>query len=596
MAAISKTAVSAPTTPVKPVEDPTKKVAATIAKKPEPDKPAKVGDNAKTEYIAKVGDVTYRLSAGEILVTPIAPELRCSTRRFSQARFVVVDPNAVFFAEFRKESDVTVSIGFQNGKIVEKFKGKIKNVGRVEPFGTLIVAIDNLAQLGNSAASGTNDAGVVPPADGRKTDQDRSKRKVSKTLSYTKIEKTKLVKGAKLKDGSPYDPATMLVFSTGIPDKSTVTISIPGATEFVDAVVSSGAGGAANTLVLSEGAHAKITALANKDKKPFKLEVYTLPAEPAGGTGKPGAATPTAPGAAPAKPGTATTAEQAVLNDTKLKYSKQTPSTPAKDGGSTLQQTTGKKIVQDAVMKGDVVIAKGNTIAEVSANQANQTKVDLILDYKYSRPAFFGEPILTVKTPLVVNSGVGTLTINGWNVNNKEGIQAVVATPVTDGKTPTVQSFASPTGAVKSSELIYPGSLYTWGDALFKDGAFRKPDSDEVYKSVIRIAQVVTQYTTKVGKGKWKINSWYRNTAANNACGGSKNSRHLAGDAVDFIFPGMAEFYEQVRKEWSGGVAIRIGVFVHLDDRPTGRHPNPPASAKTGEAARWIYGAGGKAV
>jgi Peptidase M15 len=555
--------------------------------------PAKVGDNARPDYVAKIGDTTYRLSAGEILIQPIAPELRCSTRRFSQARFVVVDPNAVFFAQFRQESDVTVSIGFQGGKMVEKFKGKIKNVGRIEPFGTLIIAIDNLAQLGNSAAPGTSDAGVVPPADGRKVELDRSQRKVSKTLSYTKIEKTGLVKGAKLKDATVYDPAGMLVFSTSIPDKSTVTISIPGATEFVDAVVNAGAGGAANTLVLSEGAHAKVAALANKDKKPFKLEVYTLPApDPTAATGA----------------GKATTAEQAVLADTKLKYSKQTPSTPAKDGGSTLQQTAGQKIVKDAAMKGDVVIAQGNTIKEISADQANQTKTALILDYRYARPAFFGEPILTVKTPLVVNSGVGTLTINGWNVNNKEGITAMAATPSTPGTSPDIKSFPTPRGALKMSEPIYPGSLYTWGDVTkqgqelpqgFTSTTDGPQSIDSILAGVIRIAQVLDKHTKDVGKGKLQINSWYRNYEHQQRIarqtGRGFNGRHMYGDAVDFYFDGChGEFFQKVLHSWSGGVARMKPNsggpgFVHLDDRQVGRNENPAQCVEGQGTARWNY-------
>jgi zinc D-Ala-D-Ala carboxypeptidase len=579
MAAISKITPVAPIVPVKAPEIPKQANDS----QPVAIVPAKAGDNARPEYMAKIGDVTYRLSAGEILAQPIAPEVRCSTRRFSQARFVVVDPNAVFFAQFRKESDVTVSIGYKDAKMVEKFKGKIKNVGRVEPFGTLIIAIDNLAQLGNSAAPGTSDAGVVPPADGRKTDQDRSKRKVSKTLSYTKIEKTKLVKGAKFKDSTVYDPATLLVFSTSIPDKSTVTISIPGATEFVDAVVSAGAGGAANTLVLSEGAHAKVAALVNKDKKPFKLEVYTLPAPD-----------PTAAAGA----GKATTAEQAVLGDTKLKYSKQTPSVPAKDGGSTLQQTAGQKIVKDAAMKGDVVIAQGNTIKEISADQANQTKTALILDYRYARPAFFGEPILTVKTPLVVNSGVGTLTINGWNVNNKEGITAMAATQSSADANYSFKSFPVPGGKLNLADPIFPGCPYFWKDVIDRENG-SAPDVTGL-ANAIKIAQLITELTEKtVGKGKrWQINSWYR-TPAHNARISTTGTTgpHTHGSAVDFIFQpydACIHLFKQYRDSHPFGVACHPDLFskngsgfVHLDLIPGSPQPHK---------RRWSYKKGGEAI
>lgn len=510
--------------------------------------------NTAVEYIATIGESTYKLSRGEILVSPIAPEVRCSTRKFSQVRFVVADPTSELFAKFRKEAEVKVSIGFPGGKIVEKFKGKIKNVGRVEPIGTIIIAIDNLATLGNTAAATTTDPAAVPPTDGRKTEVDRSKRKVSRTLNYAKLEKSKLVKAAKLSDGTAYDPAAVLVFSTAIPPKSTVTISIPGGTDFVDAIVAPGSGGATNTLVLSEGAYAKASILPNKDKKAYKLEIYTeAPVE--------------------AKTKTASTTEKTVLENTKLKYSKQTPYAPNKDGSSTLQQTAGQKIVKDANLVGNVVVAKGNTIVEVSADDKNKTKSALVLDYKFGKSAFFGEPILTIKTPLVVNSGVGTLTVSGWNTNSKEAIVATAATPPSDGTTPAVKVFASPKGALKIGDLIYPGSKYTWGDAT-KNGT-RPPETEEIYQGIIRIAQIITQYTEKVGKGKWQINSWYRNPAANRAAGSSSGSRHLRGDAVDFAFPGMGEFYTKLAAEWGGGVAIKTGAFIHIDDR--------------GSKSRWTY-------
>ena len=561
---------------------------AVAEKQADADKPRTITDNVSPEYIAKVGAQTYALSRGELMLSPIQPEIRCSTRKYSQVRFIINDPLAVYFAETRKESDVSVSFGFQGGKIVEKFKGKVKTIGRVEPNGTLIIAIDNLASLSSATAAGTSDAGAVPAADGRKTELDRSKRKISKTLNYAAIEMARLTKDAKLVDGTKYDPAKLVVFTNSLPAKSTVTISIDGAPAFVDAVVVAetpvpgrSKNGSASKLVLSESAYNQVTALPNKPKKPFKLEVYTVPPTPAA-TGK------------------ASTTEQAVLGKTDLKYSKQTPYSPAKDGGSTLQQTPAQKIVQDATSRGDVVIATGDTIKEISADSASKTKINLVLDYNRGRTSFIGYPIMTIRTPLAVNSGVGTLTVNGWNVNNKESITATTSTPVSDGSLPVVKVFASPTGSLKPGDLIYPGSMYTWGDATY--GGIRVPATVEISNSIIRIAQILTFYTQKVGKGKWKITSWYRRPQDRPANGAS-DSRHNYGDAADFVFDGMFEFYEQVRKEWAGGVAKMdpdkargTSGFVHLDDRPKNRNPNPANSGKTGENARWIYGAGGRAV
>lgn len=533
-----------------------KKIESKSNDSPKPDSktPEKFDNSRNTavEYIAIIGESTYKLSRGEILLVPIPPEVRCSTRKFSQVRFVVLDPLAELFSKFRKEADVTVSIGFQGGKTIEKFKGKIKNVGRVEPIGTLIIAIDNLAQLGNSSAAPTTDPAVIPPADGRKIEVDRSKRKVSKTLSYAKLEQSKLVKGAKLEGNTVYDPTLPIIFSTAIPPNSTVTISIPGGTDFVDAIVQKGAGGATNTLVLSQGAYAKASVLINKEKKAYKLEVYTEP---------------------PATPNTktASSTEQAVLESTKLKYSKQTPYAPNKDGSSTLQQTAAEKIVKDANLVGSVVIAKGNTIAEISADDKNKTKSALILDYKYGRSAFFGQPIITVKTPLVVNSGVGTLTVIGWNLNNKEGIVAIAATQPGEHVSPDLKVFPSPKGPIVLKDPIYPGCIYTWGDAT--KGGQMIPESEDIYKGIFRIAQIIQKYTDEEKKGKWKITSWYRTRAYNQelkrrGLKAADDSRHLYGDGVDFTFDGFVAFHDRMAKFWTGGVARGKG-FCHLDDRPS---------------------------
>jgi hypothetical protein len=236
-----------------------------------------------------------------------------------------------------------------------------------------------------------------------------------------------------------------------------------------------------------------------------------------------------------------------------------------------LQQTAGQKIVKDAAMKGDVVIAQGNTIKEISADQANQTKTPLILDYRYARPAFFGEPILTVKTPLVVNSGVGTLTINGWNVNNKEGITAVAATQPGAHVSPDLKQFPSPKGPIILKDPIYPGCIYTWGDAT--KGGQMIPESDDVYKGIFRIAQIIQKYTDEEKKGKWTITSWYRTRAYNEGLKrrgykAADDSRHLYGDGVDFTFDGFGAFHDKMAKWWTGGVARGKG-FCHLDDRPS---------------------------
>jgi hypothetical protein len=73
------------------------------------------------------------------------------------------------------------------------------------------------------------------------------------------------------------------------------------------------------------------------------------------------------------------------------------------------------------------------------------------------------------------------------------------------------------------------------------------------------------------------ITSWYRDPKTNKAVGGAPNSRHIAGDAVDFVVQGVStqEVYNMCNKSHVGGLAQKPGAFVHIDNR--------------GYDSRWAY-------
>lgn len=75
------------------------------------------------------------------------------------------------------------------------------------------------------------------------------------------------------------------------------------------------------------------------------------------------------------------------------------------------------------------------------------------------------------------------------------------------------------------------------------------------------------------------INSWYRDPATNRAVGGASQSRHMVGDAADFVVRGFSPYTVNSRLDsWystRGGLAS-ASVFTHLDCR--------------GYKARWSYG------
>lgn len=66
--------------------------------------------------------------------------------------------------------------------------------------------------------------------------------------------------------------------------------------------------------------------------------------------------------------------------------------------------------------------------------------------------------------------------------------------------------------------------------------------------------------------GAIRINSWYRSKAHNQAVGGSRNSRHLYGMAVDVVplEVDLATFKHEILSLPIGGIGL-YKTFVHLD-------------------------------
>lgn len=127
------------------------------------------------------------------------------------------------------------------------------------------------------------------------------------------------------------------------------------------------------------------------------------------------------------------------------------------------------------------------------------------------------------------------------------------------------------------SQPIVPGGNFTWGEATH--GGSRIPVNKNVVYGIIRIARVMEDVRDKLGGKPIKINSWYRDPTTNRRVGGASRSRHLTGDAVDFVLPGTHPYtiYDKLNRWWGsrGGLASAT-VFTHIDAR--------------GYYARWSYG------
>ncbi|MGF1460485.1 MAG: D-Ala-D-Ala carboxypeptidase family metallohydrolase [Leptolyngbyaceae cyanobacterium] len=123
---------------------------------------------------------------------------------------------------------------------------------------------------------------------------------------------------------------------------------------------------------------------------------------------------------------------------------------------------------------------------------------------------------------------------------------------------------------------------FTWGEAVHADpatGFYRRPTSASVVYGILDIARVLEDIRRRYGDKPLQINSWYRDPATNAAIGGASQSRHMTGDAVDFVVPGIHPYdvFADLDPWWGnrGGLASST-VFTHIDIR--------------GYRARWDYG------
>ncbi|NJR41010.1 MAG: DUF882 domain-containing protein [Leptolyngbyaceae cyanobacterium CSU_1_4] len=164
-----------------------------------------------------------------------------------------------------------------------------------------------------------------------------------------------------------------------------------------------------------------------------------------------------------------------------------------------------------------------------------------------------------------LQSGYGSLTVQGWSPNDKAMMGATVVTTAPVGIHPTGNIQVPEWGDVKLGEPIIPGSLYTWGDAT-RQGE-RIPESKAVMQGIVLAAGLLDELSKKYRDGqKLQINSWYRDPASNAAVSSTgRTGPHTTGSAVDFFSDNMDQIHADYNRSWDGGVAISPGSFVHID-------------------------------
>jgi hypothetical protein len=125
--------------------------------------------------------------------------------------------------------------------------------------------------------------------------------------------------------------------------------------------------------------------------------------------------------------------------------------------------------------------------------------------------------------------------------------------------------------------ILGSGGHFSWAEAT-KNGT-RIPVSADIVDGILKVAEAMEKVREYMDQRPITINSWYRDPVSNRKAGGATRSRHLSGDAVDFVVQGIhpKETHRRLEPWWGsrGGIAS-ASCFTHLDCR--------------GHAARWSYG------
>lgn len=121
---------------------------------------------------------------------------------------------------------------------------------------------------------------------------------------------------------------------------------------------------------------------------------------------------------------------------------------------------------------------------------------------------------------------------------------------------------------IQLSAPIIPNGSFTWAEATH--GGTRMPPDQATLDAMIRIARLAQNARDRIGR-PFIITSWYRPPAINRAVGGATYSRHMVGDAIDFLCEGLSgnQLYWALDPWWPGGLGRyrRFPNLCHIDAR-----------------------------
>jgi zinc D-Ala-D-Ala carboxypeptidase len=117
----------------------------------------------------------------------------------------------------------------------------------------------------------------------------------------------------------------------------------------------------------------------------------------------------------------------------------------------------------------------------------------------------------------------------------------------------------------------------TLSETAARKGIDNTPGPTEL-RNLKRLAQTLEKLRSALGNKPIVVTSGYRSPALNAAIGGSKNSRHMLGLAVDFISPGFGTVLQTARTVVGCGVEFdqtiyEYGDWLHFGLSPNGQTP-----------------------
>lgn len=497
------------------------------------------GDRNRVLLRVKFGDLEFTNLKGDFLYRPFVPSVRSATYVHDQFRIVINDPDDVHRIAISEHRQVEVAIGFVNGDTINKFIGEIYHIGRIQPGGLEIRAVDMSFSKMAGAATGVVDQTMPTQVDTRE---------VLSAESGDAAVIAEQRKGQVMTNGSPYDPTKAIAAHRTIPlgsevritalatNKSTIAIvsdrgpksgnakievsssvaaaiglgkptaSLPSRSGSSAAVATTAGSGAAGAIV--SPAAVRIEVLKPKDgalggsvaglisgfgdafKSTGGAPTTTTPATPQGNQVSMSSADLFS--RAIASAATQAGSSNALLEQIRSKYQQQATVLQQLGAAGGLQyKGGGAGLLVSSMGQAFLGQSPGRVAQSQSLLQGNTTTVSgntvkenapgkgepsgVVLDYTRNRPAFV-QARAWQRTGIQLQSGYGALTVKGWNPTEKEVVSATVVTPGPAPVHPTGSINVPGWGKTILNQPIVPGGKYTWGDAT-KNGS-RTPGSN----------------------------------------------------------------------------------------------------------------------